>query len=47
MIIERARAERSGRHGASNSAASSSPLPAFAAGVAIAFAIAGSLLFVL
>lgn len=47
MIIERARAERSGRHGASSSAASSSPLPAFAAGVAIAFAIAGSLLFVL
>jgi hypothetical protein len=47
MIIERARAERSGLHRASNAAAATSPLPAFAAGVAIALAIAGSLLFVL
>lgn len=47
MIIERARAEQSARHGLSNSTSSSSPLPAFAAGVAIAFAIAGSLLLVL
>lgn len=47
MIIERARAERAGRQGANNPAASPGPLPAFAAGVAIAFAIAGSLLFVL
>jgi hypothetical protein len=46
MIIERARAERMGLHRASKSAAPS-PLPAFAAGVAIALAIAGSLLFVL
>jgi hypothetical protein len=47
MIIERARAERSGLHRASKSTAASSPLPAFAAGVAVALAIAGSLLFVL
>ncbi len=47
MIIERARAERAGRYDTGNSAAAPSPLPAFAAGVAIAFAIAGSLLFVL
>jgi hypothetical protein len=47
MIIERARAELSGRHGARKSAAQSSPIPAFAAGVAVAFAIAGSLLLVL
>jgi hypothetical protein len=47
MIIERARAERSGLHRANNSAAAPSPLPAFAAGVAVALAIAGSLLFVL
>jgi hypothetical protein len=47
MIIQRARAEQAGRHGANNPAASPSPLPAFAAGIAIAFAIAGSLLFVL
>ncbi|MEO8650973.1 MAG: hypothetical protein ABI391_01645 [Hyphomicrobiaceae bacterium] len=47
MIIERARAELSARHGASNSAKASSPIPAFAAGVAVAFAIAGSLFFVL
>jgi hypothetical protein len=37
----------SGRRGASDTAASPSALPAFAAGVAIAFAIAGSLLFML
>jgi hypothetical protein len=47
MIIERARAELSGRHGARKSATASSPIPAFAAGVAVAFAIAGSLLLVL
>jgi hypothetical protein len=47
MIIERARAERSGLAGTGKSAAAPSPLPAFAAGVAIAFAIAGSLLLVL
>ena len=47
MIIERARAERSAHHGARNSATTPSPLPAFAAGIAIALAIAGSLLFVL
>lgn len=47
MIIERARAERSGLHRADNSAAVPSPIPAFAAGVAIALAIAGSLLVVL
>lgn len=47
MIIQRARAELSGRHGARKSAAQSSPIPAFAAGVAVAFAIAGSLLLVL
>ena len=47
MIIERARAERSAHPGARNSAAATSPLPAFAAGIAIALAIAGSLLFVL
>ena len=47
MIIERARAERSGLAGSGTSAAATSPLPAFAAGVAIAFAIAGSLLLVL
>lgn len=47
MIIERARAERSARHGARTSATAPNPLPAFAAGIAVALAIAGSLLFVL
>lgn len=46
MIIERARAERSGQS-SGKSATAPSPLPAFAAGIAIAIAIAGSLLFVL
>ncbi len=47
MIIERARAERSGRHGANEKYTPPNPIPAFAAGITFALAIAGTLLYLL
>lgn len=47
MIIERARAERSGRRGAGDAYTPPSPIPAFAAGITIALAIAGTLFYLL
>ena len=47
IIIERARAERSGRHDPNGAATSSSGVPAFAAGIGLALAIAGTLFYLL
>jgi hypothetical protein len=47
MIIERARAERAGRRGASEEYKPPSAFPAFAAGIAVALAIAGTLFYLL
>ncbi len=47
MIIERARAERSGRLGANDAYIPPSALPAFAAGLTIALAIAGTLFYLI
>ena len=47
MIIERARAERQGRYGANEKYTPPSAIPAFAAGISVAIAIAGTLFYLL